>query len=97
MKYKIKSVKLLSIVFMNDKLVSDTCIKEFRGLEPNQAILFNINYIETIPMRKVVWTSDYGLKGEHIFQENRTTGNVDFRIYKYKYGLITKFDPNMDK
>lgn len=87
---RIKSVRVYSIVFRNNKLVNDICIKEFKELQPYHAILFNINYIETIPTRKIVWTSDYGLKGTHIFQEDLTTDNVDVLIYKYKYGLISK-------
>lgn len=84
---RIKKLEVVSLKWDGNKLKKDKVLKTFVNLEPETGVLFNIYYTCGSPTRKIIWTCDYGLKGEHYFAGNGFNGNVNTAIYKYKYSL----------
>lgn len=73
-----------------ERLVIKKCLETFKNIEHDTGVLLDIYYVEGIPNRKIVWKSDYGITGEHIFEYNGFNGNVDTTIYKYKFNIFNK-------
>lgn len=85
----IKDIKVYSLKFEKGKFKEDKILTVFKNIAPEEGVLFDIYYSCGIPLRKIVWTCDYGVKGEHIFGENGFNSRVNKTVYNYKFGIIS--------